>query len=224
MHPADTSSIDEVIATYNGCYPTRYAFYDDVDGVIGDHEEVILRAQMEESPLCGAMEDALPANTAPEEVSAEAFYGGAYFWPKRTLVFYSEKTTKRPMPYYDGATNKAFKPDDYKLLEAYWESLEQDADNISEEDKRYGYAGMFMTSICCDLKVIKLNETFHQLERFMCDDIRRCMILDWRADLAPHCVEEHEYGACGGNYLWTVSCPVKRRVTLIRFHFNWYYA
>lgn len=224
MHPVDTTVIDEQLAGYHGCYPTQYAFYDDVDGVTGDYEEAILRESAEGSKLCAAMEDALPEGVAPVEISAEAFYGDMYFWPKRTLVFYTEKTTKRPMPYYYGATNKAFKPDDYKLLEEHWASLVQDEDNTSEEDERYGYASMFMTSVWCDRTVLELNETFHQLERFMCDDIRRCTILDWRADLAPHCLEEHEYGACGGNYLWTLSCPVKRRLTLIRWHFNWYYA
>ena len=39
MHPADTTAIDELIIAYHRNYLTYYAFFDDVDGVIGDHEE-----------------------------------------------------------------------------------------------------------------------------------------------------------------------------------------
>jgi|GEM_PF-3405156 len=75
MHLADTTAIAELLAAYHGCYPTQYAFYDDVDGVIGDHEEGILREQTEGSQLYWAMEDALPEGVGPEQISAAAFYG-----------------------------------------------------------------------------------------------------------------------------------------------------
>lgn len=53
------------------------------------------------------------------------------------------------MPYYLAATNKAFKPDDFKLLETHWKSLEKDEDSTPEQDERYGYASMFTDGVWC---------------------------------------------------------------------------
>lgn len=223
MHPANTAEIDETLSDYHGNYITSYAFFDDVDGSIGDHEEAVLLCLSEESPMYETMQDALPSNTAPEEISAEAFYGDMYCWPDRSLVHTRRQSTKRPMPYYTSATSKALKPKDYEILEAHWTSLEHDGDAPTDED-RHGYATMFRIDYLGPWPSGKQNDCFHQIERFMCDDIHGCKILDWRADLAPHCLTEYEYGGCEGNYLWTLSCPVKRRLTLIRWHYNWCYA
>lgn len=224
MNWADTATIDALIARYHRNYLTYYAFFDDAGGDIGDHEEAVLLAQAEDSPICELMQQALPIGTPPERISAEVFYGDMYFWPKHTLVYGREKTTKRPMPWYLAVTGKAFKPDDYELLEAHWAALEVERGGNSEEEGRYGYSTVFQTEYDRQWQPAELNDCFHAIERFVCDDIHKCKIFDWRADQAVHCTEKHEYGACEGNYLWTVWCPVKLRLTVVRFHFNWFYA
>ena len=114
--------------------------------------------------------------------------------------------------------------EEHEILKKYWLSIGRDEHGAPKNEDRQGYSVMFQDSIWKDLSSLELNDIFHEIEHFMCDDIRRCTILDWRADLAPHCLKEREYGACEGNYLWTVYCPVRRCLTLIRWHFNWCYA
>ena len=116
MHWAQTSAIDALVSRYHRNYLTYCAFFDDAGSGIGNHEEAILLAQADNSPICKLMQRTLPEGTPPEKISAEDFYGDMYFWLKRTLVYGREKTSKQPMPWYLAATRKAFKPGEWNTL------------------------------------------------------------------------------------------------------------
>lgn len=219
MKPADTSQIDELLRTYNYVHPMHYAFYDNVTGHFSDHEEALLLEDLV---------DGLPSSP-PEVVSLREFYGPLYFFEKDMLVFVGSKSTKRPVPYYYETTGKPYGPEDVIAYTAQLEKFDLDFRRLSNafttyyEGERWGYCLMMFHEVDRDLEGVSIRETFREVEAFMTDDIKNCIIYDWRADLGPHCTEEDSCG-CFGCYLWTVFCPKKNRLSVIRWHYNYVYA
>ncbi len=205
MRHINTKELEPNLADYYENFFARFHFYHGAVEELGDHEEALLRCEYT---------DYLPSSGAPERISAHSFYGRYYFSDKNTFVYYVDRDATCPVY---ASTNEALTEKECERFGIGFHDTKYDR-RFRDPPDRLGFCWAFSQwrGFHRYWDGRDIHRFFKSVEGFMTNDIQDCVIYDWRADLGAHCTEE--YDVCFGNYLWTVYCPDKKRLTVIWSH------